>query len=120
MGRRVLITDDAAYMRTTLKEILSRNGYNVCGEAEDGLSAVTQYKTLKPDLVLLDISMPHKDGLQALKEIKAYNPAAVCIMCSAMGQPETVKAAIRSGARDFVVKPFQQDRIIEAVKKAIG
>ncbi len=120
MAKSVLISDDAAFMRMMIKDILSKNGYNIAGEAENGAIAVEKYNELKPDLVLMDITMPEKDGIQALKDIKAADPNANVIMCSAMGQQAMVIEAIQAGARDFIVKPFQADRVLEAVKKVIG
>lgn len=120
MSAKVLIVDDAAFMRMMLKDILTKNGYEVIGEAGDGEQAVQMYKELSPDLVTMDITMPEKDGITALKEIKAYDPNAKVIICSAMGQQAMVLDAIQAGARDFVVKPFQADRVIEAVKKTVG
>lgn len=116
----VLVVDDAAFMRMMLKDILTKGGYDVVGEAADGNEAVAKYNELKPDLVTLDITMPNKDGLQALKEIRANDPNATCIMCSAMGQQAMVIEAIQSGAKDFIVKPFQAERVLEAVKKVVG
>lgn len=120
MGKNILICDDAAFMRMMIKDILSKNGYNVVGEAENGAIAVDKYKELHPDLVLMDITMPEMDGIQALKNIKATDAAANVIMCSAMGQQAMVIEAIQSGAKDFIVKPFQPDRVLEAVKKVVG
>ena len=120
MAKNILICDDAAFMRMMIKDILTKNGYNVCGEAENGLKAVEKYNELKPDLVLMDITMPEMDGIQALKSIKAYDPNASIIMCSAMGQQAMVIESIQSGAKDFIVKPFQADRVIEAVQKVVG
>lgn len=120
MGKRILIVDDAAFMRMMIKDILTKNGYEVVGEAENGQVAVAQYKELKPDLVTMDITMPEMDGISAVKAIKKLDPGAKIIMCSAMGQQMMVMEAIQAGARDFIVKPFQQDRVIQAVKKAIG
>lgn len=117
---KVLIVDDAAFMRMMIKDILTKNGYEVAGEAENGAVAVSKYGELKPDLVLMDITMPEKDGIQALKDIKASDAGAKVIMCSAMGQQAMVIEAIQSGAKDFIVKPFQADRVIEAVKKVVG
>ena len=119
MGKNILIVDDAAFMRMMIKDILSKNGYTVAGEAENGVKAIEKYNEVKPDLVLMDITMPEKDGIQALKDIKAMDPSAQIIMCSAMGQQAMVIESIQSGARDFIVKPFQPDRVIEAVKKAV-
>lgn len=120
MAKNILICDDAAFMRMMIKDILSKNGYNVVGEAENGAKAVEKYNELKPDLVLMDITMPEMDGIQALKKIKEGDAAATVIMCSAMGQQAMVIESIQSGAKDFIVKPFQADRVLEAVKKVIG
>ncbi|NLL80148.1 MAG: response regulator [Clostridiales bacterium] len=120
MAKNILICDDAAFMRMMIKDILTKNGYNVAGEAENGMIAVDKYKELKPDLVLMDITMPEMDGIQALKNIKAADPGALVIMCSAMGQQAMVIEAIQAGAKDFIVKPFQADRVLEAVKKVVG
>ncbi|SES75390.1 two-component system, chemotaxis family, response regulator CheY [Oceanobacillus limi] len=119
MGKRILIVDDAAFMRMMIKDILSKNGFEVVGEAQDGAQAVELYNELTPDLVTMDITMPEKDGITALKEIKATNPEAKIIMCSAMGQQAMVIDAIQAGAKDFIVKPFQADRVIEAIQKAL-
>ncbi len=116
----ILIVDDAAFMRMMIKDILSKNGYIVVGEAENGLKAVEKFKELTPDLVIMDITMPEMDGIQAVKQIKTINSAAKIIMCSAMGQQAMVIESIQAGARDFIVKPFQADRVIEAVKKVVG
>jgi len=120
MAKNILICDDAAFMRMMIKDILTKNGYNVIGEAENGAKAVEKYDECKPDLVLMDITMPEMDGIQALKAIKAKDPSASVIMCSAMGQQAMVIDSIQSGARDFIVKPFQADRVLEAVKKVVG
>ncbi len=120
MAKAVLICDDAAFMRMMIKDILSKNGYIVAGEAANGQEAVAKYKEVNPDLVLMDITMPEVDGIQALKQIRADDPNASVIMCSAMGQQSMVVEAIQSGAKDFIVKPFQADRVLEAVKKVIG
>lgn len=119
MSAKVLIVDDAAFMRMMLKDILTKNGYTVVGEAENGAVAVARYGELKPDLTIMDITMPEMDGLQAVKEIRQQDAQARIIMCSAMGQQAMVIEAIQSGAKDFVVKPFQADRVIEAVSKAL-
>jgi two-component system chemotaxis response regulator CheY len=118
--KTILLVDDAAFMRMMLKDILTKNGYNVVGEAENGLIAIEKYSELKPNLVILDITMPEMDGIQAAKGIKANDPNATIIMCSAMGQQAMVIESIQAGARDFIVKPFQPDRVLEAVKKVIG
>lgn len=120
MAKNILICDDAAFMRMMIKDILSKNGYNVIGEAENGLKAVEKYKEVAPDLVLMDITMPEMDGIQALKEIRKVDAGAKVIMCSAMGQQAMVIESIQAGAKDFIVKPFQADRVIEAVKKVVG
>ncbi len=120
MAKNILICDDAAFMRMMIKDILTKNGYNVVGEAENGVKAVEKYNELKPDLVLMDITMPEMDGIQALKAIKAADSSAMVIMCSAMGQQAMVIESIQSGAKDFIVKPFQQDRVLEAVRKVVG
>ncbi|MCL4515992.1 MAG: response regulator [Firmicutes bacterium] len=120
MAKKILIIDDAAFMRTMLKDILTKGGYEVVGEAESGTTAIDKFKELQPDLVTMDITMPELDGISAVKEIKKVNPNAVIIMCSAMGQQAMVIDAIQAGAKDFVVKPFQPDRVLDAVKKALA
>ncbi|SFU75281.1 response regulator [Alicyclobacillus macrosporangiidus] len=120
MANRILVVDDAAFMRMMIKDILTKNGYEVVGEASDGAQAVEKYQELQPDLVTLDITMPEMDGIEALKRIRAADPNARVIMCSAMGQQAMVIDAIQAGAKDFVVKPFQADRVIAAVKKVLG
>ncbi|MCR4727396.1 MAG: response regulator [Lachnospiraceae bacterium] len=120
MAKNILICDDAAFMRMMIKDILTKNGYVVVGEAENGAKAVEKYNETKPDLVLMDITMPEMDGIQALKKIKEGDPGAMVIMCSAMGQQAMVIESIQSGAKDFIVKPFQADRVLEAVKKVVG
>jgi two-component system chemotaxis response regulator CheY len=120
MAKNILICDDAAFMRMMIKDILTKNGYTVIGEAENGLRAVEKYNELNPDLVLMDITMPEMDGIQALKKIKENDSSASVIMCSAMGQQAMVIESIQSGAKDFIVKPFQADRVLEAVRKVVG
>jgi two-component system chemotaxis response regulator CheY len=120
MAQKILVVDDAAFMRMMLKDILTKGGYEVVGEAADGVEALTKYQELKPDLVTLDITMPNKDGIAALKDIKAFDPSALCVMCSAMGQQSMVIEAIQAGAKDFIVKPFQADRVIESIRKVLG
>ncbi|PDO11246.1 MAG: two-component system response regulator [Candidatus Reconcilbacillus cellulovorans] len=120
MANRILVVDDAAFMRMMIKDILTKNGYQVVGEAQDGYQAIEKYKELRPDLVTMDITMPEMDGITALREIRKIDPSAKVIMCSAMGQQAMVIDAIQAGAKDFIVKPFQADRVIEAVKKTIG
>lgn len=120
MAHKILIVDDAAFMRMMIKDILSKNGFDVVGEAADGLQAIEKFKETQPDLVTMDITMPEMDGITALKEIKQINPSAKVIMCSAMGQQAMVIDAIQAGARDFIVKPFQADRVLEAINKALS
>ncbi|BFH68004.1 MAG: response regulator [Paenibacillus dendritiformis] len=120
MANRILIVDDAAFMRMMIRDILTKNGYDVVGEASDGAQAIEKYKELKPDLITMDITMPEMDGITALKEIRKLDPNAKVIMCSAMGQQAMVIDAIQAGAKDFIVKPFQADRVIEAIKKTMG
>ena len=118
---RVLIADDQALFRRGLYVVLgTEDGIEVVGEAENGVEAVARYAELKPDVTTMDITMPEKDGIAALKEIIAADPAAKVVMCSALGQEAKVIESIRSGAKDFVVKPFQQDRVLSAVTKALG
>ncbi|KHF38390.1 response regulator [Halalkalibacter okhensis] len=116
----VLIVDDAAFMRMMIKDILSKNGFEIAGEAANGAEAIEKFKEVSPDLVTMDITMPEMDGIQALKEIKQIDSGAKVIMCSAMGQQSMVIDAIQSGAKDFIVKPFQADRVLEAIKKVLG
>ncbi|MDR0324712.1 MAG: response regulator [Oscillospiraceae bacterium] len=120
MGGKILIVDDAAFMRMMIKDVLTKNGFEVIGEAENGKIAIERYKELNPDLVIMDITMPEMNGIDALKGIKAANSAAKVVMCSAMGQQAMVIEAIQSGAKDFIVKPFQADRVCEAVRKVLG
>jgi len=117
---RVLVVDDAAFMRKMVSDALAKGGHEVVGEAGNGVEAVARFQELKPDLMTLDITMPEKDGLSALAEIVAADPAARVVMCSALGQEAKVLEAIKLGAKDFVVKPFQPDRVIEAVGKALA
>jgi two-component system chemotaxis response regulator CheY len=116
----ILIVDDAAFMRLMVKDILIKGGHQVVGEAANGLEAIKQYGELKPDLVTMDITMPEMEGIEALKRIRAEDPKAKIIMCSAMGQQGMVVQAIQAGAKDFIVKPFQADRVLEAISKALG
>jgi len=116
---KILVVDDAAFMRMRCSKLLTENGYEVV-EAENGLDAIAKYKENKPDAVLLDITMPEMDGLTALKEIRKVDPEAKVAMVTAMGQQSMIMDAIKSGAKDFVVKPFQPDRVLAAVKKLIG
>jgi len=120
LAKRILIADDAAFMRMMIKNILVKNGYDVVGEAENGKQAVGMYMDSKPDLVTMDITMPEMDGLEAVKAIRSSDPGATIIMCSAMGQQAMVMDAIQAGAKDFIVKPFQQERLLQAVERALS
>lgn len=120
MVKKILVVDDAAFMRMMIKNILLKNGYEVVGEAENGKQAVQMYAELKPDLVTMDITMPEMDGIEGVKAIRAVDPNASIIMCSAMGQQAMVMDAIQAGARDFIVKPFQQDRILQAIERVLS
>ncbi|AUG57963.1 MAG TPA: response regulator [Ruminiclostridium sp.] len=120
MSKKILIVDDAAFMRMMIKDILTKNGYEVVGEAENGAKAIEKFKELSPDLVIMDITMPELDGIAAVKEIKKIDGDSKIIMCSAMGQQAMVIESIQAGARDFIVKPFQAERVVEAVKKVLG
>ena len=117
---KILLVDDAAFMRMMVKDVLTKNGYTDLYEAADGLQAVEKYEEVQPDLVIMDITMPNMDGLEALKTIKGKHADANIVMCSAMGQEAMVIEAIKSGAKDFIVKPFQAERVVEAVKKVVG
>ena len=120
MAHRVLVCDDAIFMRTMISDILSGAGYDVVGEAETGLQAIERYKELRPDLVTMDIVMPDMGGIDAVREIVKDDPNAKILMCSAMGQQALVVEAIQAGAKDFVVKPFQPSRVLEAVQRVLG
>ena len=117
---KILLVDDAAFMRMMLKNTLTQAGYTDLIDAEDGVKAVEAYTAEKPDLVFMDITMPNKDGLETLKEIKAMDPGATIVMCSAMGQETMVMDSIKSGAKDFIVKPFKPERVLSTVKKILG
>lgn len=117
MAKRVLIVDDAAFMRMLLKDIITKAGYEVVGEAANGVEAVEKYKELKPDVVTMDITMPEMNGIEAIKKIREFAPDAKIIVCSAMGQQAMVIEAIQAGAKDFIVKPFQHTRVVEALQK---
>jgi two-component system, chemotaxis family, chemotaxis protein CheY len=120
MAKRVLITDDALFMRVTLKSILINGGYEVVGEATTGKEAVELFRQTKPDLVTMDITMPEMDGISAVREIRKVDPQAKIVMCSAMGQRNMVIEAVSAGAKDFIVKPFQAEKVIQAVRRLIG
>ena len=120
MGKKILLVDDAAFMRKMIKDTLSKNGYTELFEAVDGADAVEKYGEISPDLVIMDITMPNMDGLEALKAIRAKDSGANVVMCSAMGQESMVMDAVRSGAKDFIVKPFKPDRVLNTVNKILG
>ena len=117
---KILLVDDAAFMRKVVKDTLSKNGYTDLYEAVDGADAVEKYTEISPDLVIMDITMPNMDGLEALKAIRAKNGSANVVMCSAMGQEAMVIEAIQSGAKDFIVKPFKPERILKTVTSIVG
>jgi two-component system chemotaxis response regulator CheY len=119
MAERILIVDDAAFMREMLRDLLTEEGYQIAAEAADGEEAVSAYGEHSPDLVMLDIVMPRKSGLEALREIVANDPEARVVMCSALGQESLVMEALDAGAKDFVVKPFKPDRAIDVIKKVL-
>jgi two-component system chemotaxis response regulator CheY len=116
----VLVCDDAIFMRTMISDILTQAGYEVVGEAETGVQAVARFRELQPDLVTMDIVMPDMGGIDAVREIIKVDPDARILMCSAMGQQALVVEAIQAGAKDFVVKPFQPSRVLEAVQRVLG
>ena len=120
MGHTVLVCDDAIFMRTMISDILTQAGFEVVGEAESGVQAVDKYHQLKPDLVTMDIVMPDRGGIDAVRAICKDDPDAKILMCSAMGQQALVIEAIQAGAKDFVVKPFQPSRVLEAVQRVLG
>lgn len=117
---KIMLVDDAAFMRMMIKNALTKSGYNDFVEAQDGTEAVKKYEEEKPDMVIMDITMPNMDGLQALKKIKEGDAAAKVVMCTAMGQESMVVDAIKSGAKDFIVKPFNAERITQTVKSILG
>ncbi len=120
MDKKILLVDDATFMRTTIKSCLSKAGYTNLMEAADGQQAVEAFQAEKPDLIIMDITMPNMDGIQALEAIKKLDPSAKIVMCSAMGQETMVVQAIQLGALDFIVKPFKPDRILKTVAKILG
>jgi two-component system chemotaxis response regulator CheY len=117
---RIMVVDDAAFMRKLLTDTLAAGGHEVVGEAANGVEAVDRFRELRPEVTTLDITMPEKDGIDALREILAFDPTAKVVMCSALGQEAKVLEAIKSGAKDFVVKPFQAERVLAAVVNALG
>ncbi|HEY8795478.1 MAG TPA: response regulator [Gemmatimonadaceae bacterium] len=120
MSHTVLICDDAVFMRTMISDILEESGYEIVGQAETGVQAIERYKSLRPDLVTMDIVMPDMGGIDAVREITSFDANAKILMCSAMGQQALVVEAIQAGAKDFVVKPFQPSRVLEAVQRVLG
>lgn len=119
MKARVLVVDDSIFMRTAMSKILTENGMEVVGQAENGSIAVEAYKELKPDLVTMDIIMPEKSGIDAVREILAFDPGASIVMCSALGQKALVDDALNAGAIDFLVKPFNASRVVEVIEQAL-
>ena len=120
MAKKILLVDDAAFMRKMIKDTLIKNGYTEVFEAVDGADAVEKFGEIGPDLVVMDITMPNRDGLEALKAIRAKDGSANVVMCSAMGQESMVMDAVRSGAKDFIVKPFKPDRVLKTVTSILG
>jgi two-component system chemotaxis response regulator CheY len=119
MGK-ILIVDDTLFMRTLLKNILFSGGHAIVGEAGDGEDGVAKYKELKPDLVTMDIVMPKLNGIEALKAIREFDPTAKIVMCTAVGQEQMVKLAIKSGAKGYIIKPFQAPKVLEEVKNVLA
>lgn len=115
-----MVVDDAVFMRMTIRKMIETEGYEVVGEAGNGVEAVQKYMEVQPDVVMLDITMPEMNGIDALKRIKEFDPKAKVIMCSAMGQQVMVAQAIQSGAKDFIVKPFEKDRVLAALQRVTG
>ncbi|GAB4174175.1 MAG: response regulator [Geothermobacteraceae bacterium] len=121
MAWKVLIVDDALFMRNMLREIFDRqDDFEVVGEAADGIEAIERYQELKPDLVTMDIVMPRRSGIEALQEITTFDPGARVVMCSALGQESLIVEAVSAGARDFIVKPFQENRVLEVARRVAG
>ena len=119
MSKKIMLVDDAAFMRMMIKDTLQKNGYSEIVEAGNGEQAVNNYVTEKPDLILMDITMPVMDGLEALRRLKEMDNNVKVVMCSAMGQESLVIDAVKSGAADFIVKPFQNDRLLAAISRVI-
>ncbi len=120
MPKRVLIVDDAIFMRNMIKDIFASGGFEVVGEAANGLEAIDKYKDLRPDLTTMDIVMPFKSGIEATREIIKLDGNALIVMCSALGQESLVMEAIEAGASDFIVKPFKAEDVLAVVKKVLG
>jgi len=119
MAVRIVIADDLSFMRMVQREILQEKGYDVVAEASDGFEAVDKYKQFSPDVIILDITMPHMNGLEAMYKIFEYDRKAKIIICSALGQQQLIVEAIKAGVKDFIVKPFKPERVITAIEKAI-
>lgn len=120
MGKRILVVDDAAVMRLMLNKILTAGGYEIAGEAATGADAMRKYQDLKPDLVTMDITMPEVSGISALKNIRKFDPNAKVIICSAMGQKTLINEAMQAGAIDFIIKPFEDNQVLEAVRRILN
>ena len=120
MSLRIVIADDLSFMRMVHKEILQEKGYQVVGEASDGVEAVERYRKLRPDIIILDITMPRMNGLEAMHKIFEFDKGAKIIICSALGQQQLIVEAIKAGVRDFIVKPFKSERVISAIEKAVN
>ena len=120
MAIKILLADDLAFIKMVQKDVLEKKGFDVVGDASDGLEAIQKYRELHPDIVIMDITMPKMDGLNALKAIMTEDPAAKVIMCSALGQQQLIVDAIKIGAKDFIVKPFKPERIVSAIEKVAG
>jgi two-component system, chemotaxis family, chemotaxis protein CheY len=120
MNKRILVVDDAVVMRMMIKGILSKHGFDVVGEAQNGVEAVDKYRQLHPDLVTMDVVMPEMDGITAVKQIMAHDPAAKIVMCTSMGQQALVVEAIQAGAKSFITKPFQPPKIVETINKVLA
>lgn len=116
---RIMVVDDASFMRRLLRQLLTENGHEVVAEASNGEEALRKYEQYKPDLVTMDITMPDKDGIEGVKRILAFDPTARIVMCSAMGQQAMVVEAIKAGAKDFIVKPFDSKRVIDVINRVL-
>jgi two-component system chemotaxis response regulator CheY len=116
---RILVADDASFMRQMIREIVESEGFEICGEASDGIEAIDEYKRLQPDVVTMDIVMPRKSGIDAVRGIMDIDPTACVVMCSALGQETLVTEALQAGAKDFIVKPFKPDSVIDTLKKVL-
>jgi len=120
MSIKILVVDDAIFMRSLIRDIFARSPFVIAGEAENGLEAIEMYKELRPDITTMDIVMPEVDGITALKEIMKFDPQAKVIMCSALGQESLIAESIEAGAKDFIVKPFQPNKVLKVVRSVLG